>query len=87
MSPSLPPQFTRRGFLGLAATGPAFQEKRPAHPERENPHGRKRPVADIMAGGEQRQGRVDGGGDELGFSQWKTSDLTRSFPGKRESSH
>ena len=51
------------GDLGLADAGLALEEERPAHLQREEEHGRKRPVGDVAGGGEEGQRVVDGGGD------------------------
>ena len=71
LQPDQPPSERLRqhlGDLGLADAGLALEKQRPAHLESQKQHGRERPVADIMAGGEQRQRVVDGGGN--GASTW-----------------
>ena len=49
------------GDLGLAGAGLALEQQRPFHPERQEEHGRQRPVGDIALGLQQGQGGVDGG--------------------------
>ena len=72
LQPDQPAAERRRqhlGDLGLADAGLAFEEDRPAHLQRQEQHGRERPVGEIIRAAEQFQGGVDGSGDGVGFSE------------------
>src|SRR2546429_4258473 len=51
------------GDLGLADPRLAFEEQRAAHAQREEQHGRQRPVGEVIGAREQREGLVDRGGE------------------------
>ena len=64
LQPNEPPAKRRRqdlADLGLADARLAFEEDRPAHPQRQKQHRRERAVGEIVAGREQLQRRVDRG--------------------------
>ena len=54
------------GDLGLADAGLAFEEDRPAHLQRQEQHGRQRPVGEIVGRRQQLERVVDGGRERRG---------------------
>ena len=53
------------GDLGLADAGLAFEEQRPAELEREEHRRREAALRDVVVGGEQFEGCIDGGGNGM----------------------
>ena len=90
LQPDQPPPERRRehlGDLGLADAGLAFEKQRPPHAQREKQHGRERAVGEVFGRREQRQRRIDRGGNgrfgnghEAAFRQ----DISGRSAGKRE---
>ena len=54
------------GDLGLADAGLAFQEQRPAHAQRQEQHGRERPVGEVIRRRQEFERLVDGRGQRPG---------------------
>ena len=85
LQPDQPAAERRRqhlGDLGLADAGLAFEEQRPAHLERQEQHGRERPVGEIVAAAEQLERVVDRGRNGFGaVLLFMRAIYTPSWPG------